>query len=699
MIKKLLKSLYIFIPLLVALIITADLLSFYSGIRFDFISYIREFIILGLLIFGYLIIKNRLHYDEHSIHENLRFLTLLILANFLIAILVYIIFDPVYSAGFFFGSTSAIIVSTFFAFIASLTFVPAIFILKQLIFYKRKRNTAIIFHSYIFLITLNAIITFLTRQPVNFQFSSTTLFNDITFSVILLFVIILSFRNEWITHLSRKKKFIYFLLAIPLYAAFASLWDIAYRQSLPPYSMTIAALTYNMWIFLLFYGGLATVKLLLHLPTARAFDRKIRELNSLYDLGRMLNSEIKIEKLKPLITTLTSQTLESHSTWLTLVDQNDNKLAIVSNVNLTPEEVSNNPLFNFDGLNQSIIDKKEAILINDVAHNRTFRDLLTWKKDVRTILGAPLFSNRYQFMGIIYATKRREYTFDIDDASLIQGIANQASIALENAMLLQESIERERLEQELKIARDVQLNLLPQTIPDIPNFDLDAHCLNAYEVGGDYYDFFYFADDKPGVIIGDVSGKGTSAALYMAEFKGIIQTLAKTHSSPYSLACDTNKIIYPNIERKSFVSAIVAKIEPEREEITFARAGHTPVLFCSGNHHNPQNIVTKGIGMGLDAGKKFEDNLELHTLSLKGAGTVVFYTDGVIEARNKEGMEYGEDRLISLVKDCQDISAKEIKETLLNSVVDFCGETPLHDDLTFVILKNCHRLKKNRRKK
>jgi serine phosphatase RsbU (regulator of sigma subunit) len=135
------------------------------------------------------------------------------------------------------------------------------------------------------------------------------------------------------------------------------------------------------------------------------------------------------------------------------------------------------------------------------------------------------------------------------------------------------------------------------------------------------------------------------------------------------------------------------------EEITFARAGHPPVLFCSGNGHDPQNILTKGIGLGLDAGKKFEENLEQHTISLKGSGTLVFYTDGVIEARNKEGMEFGEERLISLIKDCQDISAKEIKETLLNSVVDFCGETPLHDDLTFVILKNCQRLNKNKRKK
>ncbi|MEJ2049519.1 MAG: SpoIIE family protein phosphatase [Calditrichota bacterium] len=691
MLKKLLKILYILIPLVVILVFFVDLISYYSNIAISPVAYIREIVIFAILFLSFHIIKNRLHYDELSIQQNILYIAILIGANFLLAIIINILFDPSYGSGFppTYGSTSAIIASSIFAILAALTFVPAIFILKQLIFYKRKRNTAIIFNLFLLSITINAVSVFITRQPVGwFRFSSDTLANDISFIFTIIFILILSFRNEWITHLTRKKKIIYFFLGIPLYAAIASLFDFAYRSTLPAYSLSIAALTYGMWLFLVIYGGIALFKLLFHLPTARAFDRKMKELNSLYDLGRMLNSETKIEKLLPLITQSTSDFLEGHSTWLSIFNAKENSFNVVSSLNLEKEELDNSPLTKLDGLNKHIVNFKEAYLINDVSRNRQFKELLTWKKDAKTILGAPLFSNRGNLMGIIYSTKAREYTFDIDDISLIQGVANQAAVALENTQLLQESLERERLEHELKVARDVQKKLLPQKLPKISNFELEAFCLSAYEVGGDYYDFFRFADGKPGLIIGDVSGKGTSAALYMAEFKGIIQTLAQNHTDPQALASDTNRIIYPNIERNSFVSAIFAKIDPENKQLTFARAGHTPVLFCSSNGKPLRAIMTKGLGLGLDSGAIFDEILEQEILHLKEKGIVLFYTDGVTEARNESGEEYGEERLYQLIQDCKNKSAEEIKDILLNAVVDFCGKTSLHDDLTFIILKS-----------
>lgn len=694
MLNKIIKIFYFLVPVALLAIALLDLGSYYSSITINMISYLRELVIFGIIFLCYQLIKSKFHFDELTIEQNLSRLALLISANFLISLLTRFIFDPSYSAGFppNYGSASAIIASTIMAITASFTLVPALFILKKLIFYKRKRNTAIIFNSFLIAITINAISVFFSRQPVGWlQFTNLTLYNDISFTFVLVFVVILSFRNEWITFLTRKKKIIYFFVSIPIYIAIAALFDIVYRQSLPAYSLTIAAFTFNMWIFLLIYGGLAVFKLLLQIPTARVFDRKIKELNSLYDLGRMLNSETKLEKLPPLITKLTSQVLESQSTWLSLYNHQTGLFRIADQINLTHEELNTIPLQKLEGLNENIFRKQEAQLINDLPHHRQFRQLLQWKKDARTILGAPLFSNRGQLMGILYATKMREYTFDIDDISLIQGVANQASIAIENAQLLQESIKQERLEQELKIARDVQLKLLPQILPEIKNFDLEAYCLTAFEVGGDYYDFFYFADGKPGIIIGDVSGKGTSAALYMAEFKGIIQTLAKKHKTPYALTCDINEMIYPNIERRSFVSAIVAKIDPKKESMTFTRAGHTPILFCNGNSHHPQSIVTKGIGIGLDPGQKFNRILEEYTLSLNGSGTVILYTDGVTEARNGDGLEYGEERLLDLMQQCKENSAEQIKDKLLDSVSNFCGKTPLHDDLTFIILRNCRK--------
>ncbi len=690
MVKTVLKISYIFIPLIIVLIFFVDLFSFYSGITIKLVAYLRELTILGIIFVSYYLIKKKLHFDELTIGQNLVRLAILIGANFLIAIILKAVFNANYSAGFpaTYQTPGSIFVSTIMAFTAAVTLVPIIFILKQLIFYKRKRKTLLFFNFFLLAISLNAIAVFLSEKPVGFfRFTQDTFGNDFTMALAVVFITILSFRNEWITYLSRKKKLIYFFVGLPLYFGIAALFDFAYRTPLPAYSLSIAALAYSMWIFLIIYGGISMSKLLFHLPTARAFDRKIRELNSLYDLGRMLNNETQIKKLLPLITRLTSQVLESHSTWLGLYDEKTKQFQVVSSDGLSEKELQNNPLLGMERINLAVIDKKEPILINDVSHNRQYRDILKWKKNARTILCSPLFSSREKLMGIIYATKEKEYTFDIDDQSLLQGFSNQAAMAMENARLLQESIERERLEQELRVARDVQIKLLPQKIPQMPNFQIEALCLTAFEVGGDYYDFFNFSDGNPGLIVADVSGKGTSAALYMAEFKGIIQTLAKSHENPHSLACAANRVIYPNIERRSFVSAILAKINPDDKMISFVRAGHPPLFHCPGNNHDPHQILSSGIGIGLDPGDKFDALLKEESVKIQDGGTIVFYTDGVIEARNAQGDEYSEERLMELARECNSDSVGDLKNRILDSVTDFCGKTPLHDDLTFVIVK------------
>ncbi|MFZ0389963.1 MAG: GAF domain-containing SpoIIE family protein phosphatase [Calditrichia bacterium] len=690
MLQKFLKILYVLLPLIIILIFLIDLFSFYSGIVISQIFFVREMIIFGIIFLAYNFMKHHLHYDEHSIGQNLSRLSIIIAANYLIKFLLDIFFDPLYSNSFppLYQTKSAIFVSMVMAFVAAVTFVPAILILKQLIFYKRKKRTALFFNLVLGLALLNALSVFFTEQPVGwFRFSAETFANDVTTLLMVIFIIILSFRNEWITYLPRRMKLIYFFVGIPFFLAVSFLFDSAYRTPLPAYSLTIAALSYSMWLFLVIYSGIALVKLLFHLPTARAFDRKIRELDSLYQLGRVLSSETRREKLLQLITQLSSEVLESEATWLALYNPQENNFTVASSRNLNEEELAGNPLLQMTSMNKTIAAKKEALLINDVSHNRQFRHLLQWNSNGRTIIGAPLYNSRDKLTGIIYALKTKEYTFDVDDLSLLQGIANQASIALENAHLVQASIEQERLEHELEVARDVQKKLLPQVIPNVQNFSIDALSLPAYEVGGDYYDFFWYKDGKPGIVVGDVSGKGTSAALYMAEFKGIVQTLADHHNSPFELAAAANRLIYPNIERHFFISAIFAKIDPDKCQITFARAGHTPILHCGNHDQGANNIYTPGLGLGLDAGDRFEQILQEKTLYIKDGDTLLFYTDGLIEARDPEGNEFGEERLLDLFTSCTENSAEKIKDNLLNTVVDFCGKTPLHDDLTFIVLK------------
>ncbi len=689
--KKILKTLYILTPIFILIIYIIDLLSYYSNISINFVSYIRELIIFSILFLWYEILKNKLHFDELSIEQNLVRLTIIILANYIISFSSNTLLKPVYDIETFpplYQTPGSIFVSNIIAITAAFTFVPSILILRQLIFYKRKRFTSLFFNLFIASITINAFSVFITRESVGwFRFTSDTLFNDLTLILAFIPIIILSFRNEWITYLPRRKKIIYSILGIPLFLGIAFLFDYVYRVPLPAYSLTIAALSFTMCFFLMVYGTLALLKLFFHLPTARAFDRKMKELNSLYDLARQLNSQTQRESLLPLITKSTAEYLDCPTVWLSLYSENNQNFYLASAHNLSEDNITYYPPKAIEGLNLAIIQKRGAVLIPDVAHNRQYASILDWKPTARTIMGAPLFSNRGKLMGIIYATKSKEYEFDIEDVTLLEGIANQAAISLENVKLLEESLERERLEQELRVAREVQLNLLPTTLPQIPRFSIEAFCITAYEVGGDYYDFFQYADGKPGFVIGDVSGKGTYAALYMAEFKGIIQTLSRNHISPAEFAKATNSLIYPNIERRSFISAIFGKIDYDTNSITFVRAGHPYPIYHPINHNAPYFVHSPGIGLGLEPGKVFNQLIKEHTLHLKNGDSLIFFTDGVTEARNREGEEFGDQRLLELVATINRKSVTEIKIELKNSLEKFCEKKQLFDDLTVIIIK------------
>ena len=206
-------------------------------------------------------------------------------------------------------------------------------------------------------------------------------------------------------------------------------------------------------------------------------------------------------------------------------------------------------------------------------------------------------------------------------------------------------------------------------------------------MGGDYYDFFKFGDNHHGLIIGDVSGKGTSAAFYMAEFKGVIQTLAKTFTDPKELMCQANQVFYSHIERRIFVSAIVGKYIPKKNLFQFVRAGHNPLLHVSNHNSKPVYIQPPGLAIGLDSGKKFNQIIKLEYVKLSSGDNLLLFTDGVTEARNNSGEEYGEERLSKVIYKSKKLSVFEIKENILDDIMNFVGNYPLHDDLTFIVIK------------
>jgi len=270
---------------------------------------------------------------------------------------------------------------------------------------------------------------------------------------------------------------------------------------------------------------------------------------------------------------------------------------------------------------------------------------------------------------------------------MLRAFSDQAAIAVENARLVQESIVKERLEQELRIAHEAQMKLLPKKMPILEGLEIDAVCITANEVGGDYYDFFELGDGKIGIVIGDVSGKGPSAAFYVAEVKGIMEALAKEVRSPKAMLVSANETLYKNFDRNTFISLIYGIIDAKDRCFTFCRAGHCPLYYLGQDFKEPQMLEPKGIGVGLDAGKIFEKTLEPMKVTLNDEDALLLFTDGVTEARNPNGEEFGEERLAKAFLQVKNENSTEIKKTLIHHIYTFFDGQNAYDDLTFIIIK------------
>jgi serine phosphatase RsbU (regulator of sigma subunit)/energy-coupling factor transporter transmembrane protein EcfT len=255
--------------------------------------------------------------------------------------------------------------------------------------------------------------------------------------------------------------------------------------------------------------------------------------------------------------------------------------------------------------------------------------------------------------------------------------------------LLLEQDEKRRLEQELKIARDIQMSLLPHGALKAPGMSVAALCAPAREVGGDYYDFLPLADGRVGLLIADVSGKGASAALYMAELKGLMLSLSRIHMSPRALLIEANEIIANHLDSRSFITMTYAVIDRAAGTLTCARAGHTPFMRIVGGQRLVDVLAPDGmvLGLNLDRGERFERCLEELTLPIAGGDLLFFFTDGVSDAMDAEGSCFGESRLSTFLAAHVDLTPEAIRDRLMEEVAAFVQGQPQHDDITMVILK------------
>jgi sigma-B regulation protein RsbU (phosphoserine phosphatase) len=258
--------------------------------------------------------------------------------------------------------------------------------------------------------------------------------------------------------------------------------------------------------------------------------------------------------------------------------------------------------------------------------------------------------------------------------------------------LLREQAEKKRLEEELRIAHEIQMSLLPQGPLGTPGLSVTALCVPAREVGGDYYDFLTLGDDRVAILIADVSGKGTSAALYMAELKGLMLSLSRIHESPRDLLIAADRIIAEHLDARSFITITYAVFDLRARTLTYARAGHTPLIYLPADRSAtphlhvlaPDGLV---LGLKLDNGETFERVLREERMTIHEGDLFLFFTDGITEAMNDADDCFGELRLGRLIEDHGHLPSDELRERVLREIGAFVGGAPQHDDMTMILLR------------
>jgi hypothetical protein len=251
---------------------------------------------------------------------------------------------------------------------------------------------------------------------------------------------------------------------------------------------------------------------------------------------------------------------------------------------------------------------------------------------------------------------------------------------------IEDQAKEQRVQQELDIARNVQLTFLPEDTPEIEGFDTSAICIPAQETGGDYYDIICLDDEKAAIAIGDVSGKGIQAAFYMTFAKGVIHSLCSIFPSPKMMMYRVNKLFNQNATRGTFISMIYGVLDIKERTFTYIRAGHNPILFKKADG-TIKWLQPVGVALGMTKDEAFNKVSLEDKIELEEGDVLVLYTDGITEAQNEEEEFYDEKRLKKLIKREKTNSSKELRDLIIEDVRTFIGDSRQFDDMTLVVIK------------
>lgn len=398
----------------------------------------------------------------------------------------------------------------------------------------------------------------------------------------------------------------------------------------------------------------------------------------LYRVAGLMNSSLDFDRALDNIMEAVMTVLKAQRGFLLRVEDEEQEPEVL---------VARGPSGDEEGYSTTIVNQvirsREALLTNNAQFDARYQagqSIII--RGLRAILCAPLLVQG-RLIGVLYCdTAMKAGNFTPADRDLAAAVAGQAAIALENARLYTLAVEQGRLQRELQMAREIQESLLPQTMPRVPGYEVVAHWESAREVAGDFYDIFSLDGSRLAVAIADVSDKGAPAALFMAVARTMIRTMAHSGVPPLETLSRTNDLILEDASSGMFVTVYYSLFESGgRSE--HVNAGHNPCIVYRHQERSASIMPIGGRAIGW-----FPDNpLTRLELGLNAGDVCVYYTDGVTEAMNAAGEEFGEQRLLDTVIRSAEGGAADVLHAILDEVNGFCGDVPMFDDQTLVVVR------------
>jgi serine phosphatase RsbU (regulator of sigma subunit) len=502
--------------------------------------------------------------------------------------------------------------------------------------------------------------------------------------------LVLSANMKWVAYLNFRQKWTSLLLL--LLTVFYLLYGFYTTSSLVE---TLSGLTpgttgdftnyrehiyiLSLMTFVTVYSIFSFLVILFNLPTTSVFEQKLEEVVNFQRISQSIQTEQSEDSVYNILLETSVSTVFADAAWLE-VKTNDSRSRIFT-YKITEKESQ-------DIINH--LNAKNVKGVLDQGSDKTknlSRHLATLKGSrFRSILAFPIYV-KGENIGKLALLKELAEGFNKEMTKIVSTFSNQAGISIENFRLMEEALQNERYKEELKIAKTVQKSLLPEVLEKDNDFDIAAFSESADEVGGDYYDTLRTNDHQVSLIVADVSGKGTTAAFHMSQMKGIFHSLAQDCIQPDEFMRRANQALVYCLERGSFISATYFIVDTRSKKVHYSRAGHCPLLYYHATKDKAEYFKDKGIALGMVRNRSYSNFIQANEFVYKSGDIMVLYTDGVTEAKNTKGEEFGYDRLAEVLLEVKSLEPRQIQEHLIKRLYEFSGTSNINDDYTTMIVK------------